>query len=530
MTLNRKIILYDSTLRDGAQTSYVDFTPQNKIDIAKKLDFLGIDYIEAGWPGANPKDTEFFNQLPLLDHAKFAAFGMTVKKGNDPKDDNGLANLLSSNLANYTIVGKVWDFHVTDALGIRLEDNLKIIYDTITYLVSQGKQVIFDAEHFFDGYKANPEYSMEVIKAAHRAGSRWVALCDTNGGSLPHEISKIVGKVTKEIEADALSIHCHNDTGCAVANTLAAVRAGISHIQGTINGLGERCGNADLTTLIPILSLKLDYDISVDRDRLRSLKHVSNYLYDIINQKSDSYAPFIGDAAFNHKGGLHASAMLKDTTSYEHIKPELVGNKRSILISDQAGKASIISRLKDFKIDVDKNDHKLPQLIEEIKVLESEGFSYDLADASFYLLAVKYFKSVPTFFKLDSFKIIDEKRTNAKGKIITSSEAILKLEVFNKRVISVTEGNGPVNALDKALRKTLVTYYPNISNTKLTDYKVRILNSGSATEAMIRVMLETSDNEGNRWTTIGVSTDLLDASYQAIRDSMNYYLIISAIS
>ncbi|MBT4989562.1 MAG: citramalate synthase, partial [Rickettsiales bacterium] len=248
MTLNRKIILYDSTLRDGAQTSYVDFTAQNKIDIAKKLDFLGIDYIEAGWPGANPKDTEFFSQLPILDNAKFTAFGMTVKKGNIPQDDKAIINLLSSGLNDYTIVGKVWDFHVTDALGIRLEDNLNIIYDTISYLVSEGKQVIFDAEHFFDGYKANPEYSMEVIKVAHRAGSKWVALCDTNGGCLPYEISTIVGNVIKEIDAEALSIHCHNDTGCAVANTLAAIRAGISHIQGTINGLGERCGNANFTT------------------------------------------------------------------------------------------------------------------------------------------------------------------------------------------------------------------------------------------------------------------------------------------
>jgi 2-isopropylmalate synthase len=530
MTLNRKIILYDSTLRDGAQTSYVDFTAQNKIDIAKKLDFLGIDYIEAGWPGANPKDTEFFSQLPILDNAKFTAFGMTVKKGNIPQDDKAIINLLSSGLNDYTIVGKVWDFHVTDALGIRLEDNLNIIYDTISYLVSEGKQVIFDAEHFFDGYKANPEYSMEVIKVAHRAGSKWVALCDTNGGCLPYEISTIVGNVIKEIDAEALSIHCHNDTGCAVANTLAAIRAGISHIQGTINGLGERCGNANFTTLIPILSLKLNYNISVDRDRLRSLKHVSNYLYDIINQKADDYAPFIGNAAFNHKGGLHASAMLKDTTSYEHIKPELVGNKRNILISDQSGKASIISRLKDLGIEVNKSDKNLAILIEEVKDLESKGFSYDLADASFYLLAVKYFKSAPNFFALDSFKIIDEKRVNAKGKLVTTSEAILKIDIFNKKVISVSEGNGPVNALDKALRKILIDYYPNITKTKLTDYKVRILNSGFATGSLIRVILETSDDQGNRWTTIGVSTDLLDASYQAIRDSMNYYLIFFTVS
>jgi len=527
MPLNRKITLYDSTLRDGAQTSFVDFTCQNKIDIAKKLDFLGIDYIEAGWPGANPKDSQFFCNLPTMEHAKFAAFGMTVKKDIKPEHDKGLSNLLSSGLQDYTIVGKVWDFHVTDALGITLEDNLQIIYDTIYYLVSQGHQVIFDAEHFFDGYKANPKYSMEVIKSAHNAGARWVALCDTNGGTLPNEISKIIGEVTKVIDGDALSIHCHNDAGCAVANTLAAIKAGVSHIQGTINGLGERCGNANLTTLIPILSLKLNYDISVDKEKLRSLKHVSNYLYDVLNQKPDNYAPFIGDAAFNHKGGLHASAMLKDTTSYEHIKPELVGNKRNILVSDQSGKASIISRLKDLGLEVDKNDANLAKLIQEIKDQESEGFSYDLADASFYLLAIKYFKAIPKYFALDSFKIIDEKRVNAKGDLVTLSEAILKINIFNKKTVSVAEGNGPVNALDKALRKILVEYYPNISKTKLTDYKVRILNSGYATGALIRVTLETSDDSGERWTTIGVSTDLLDASYQAIRDSMNYFLIQS---
>ncbi|MBL6785546.1 MAG: citramalate synthase [Rickettsiales bacterium] len=525
MAINRNIILYDSTLRDGAQTSYVDFTAQNKIDIAKKLDFLGIDYIEAGWPGANPKDSEFFSNLPIVENTKFAAFGMTIKNGNKANEDKGLANLLSTGLNDYTIVGKVWDFHVTDALGITLEENLSIIYNTIKFLHDQGKQVIFDAEHFFDGYKANAKYSMEVIKTAHRAGSKWVALCDTNGGSLPHEITKIITEVSKDIDPEALSIHCHNDTGCAVANTLAAVKAGVSHIQGTINGLGERCGNANLTTLIPILSLKLDYSLSVDNERLKYLKHVSNYLCDVINQKADSYAPFVGEAAFNHKGGLHASAMLKDTTSYEHIKPELVGNKRNILVSDQSGKASLLSRLKTFGIEVDKNDQNLAKLIAEIKDLESKGFSYDLADASFYLLAVKYFKVVPNFFLLDSFKIIDEKRVNANGELITVVEAILKLQIFNKKVVSVSEGNGPVNALDKALRKILLEYYPNISVTKLTDYKVRILNSGNATGALIRVMLETSDNDGNRWTTIGVSTDLLDASYQAIRDSVNYFLM-----
>ncbi len=518
-----KIFLYDTTLRDGGQTSFVDFTLKNKQDLALKLDLLGVDYIEGGWPGANPIDTDFFNSLPKLQKAKMVAFGMTHKAKLLPQNDQGFKNLLQAAINYVTIVGKSWDFQVTETLNITLEDNLSLIRNSIKLLKDSGKEVFFDAEHFFDGFKENREYSMRVLDTAYQAGARWLILCDTNGGTLPDEIYEICQIVSQKISGDFLGIHCHNDTGNAVANSLAAVRAGVRQIQGTLNGLGERCGNANLTSLIPTLKLKLGYDIGVSDQALKNLKRISNYLCDILNYPYDAYAPYVGSAAFSHKGGLHASAVAKNTKSYEHINPTLIGNSRNILVSNQSGRASIIERLKELNILLEES--KVSKLIKLIKEKESQGFAYDLADASFAIIAYKLLYEAPEFFKLDSYKVISEKRLNAKGEWVTTSDAILKLEIFNKKIIHVAEGNGPVSALDQAFRKLLTQYFPILANSRLSDYKVRILNSDAATDAQIRVLVETIDNKGNRWTSVGVATDIIDASYMALNDSINYLLL-----
>ncbi len=520
-----KIYIYDTTLRDGGQTSFVDFTLENKLDLARKLDELGVDYIEAGWPGANPTDTGFFADLPELENSEITAFGMTHRFGIKPEEDKGFNNILKSSVKIVTIVGKSWDFHVTEALKISLEDNLAIVKSSIAALKNAGKEVFFDAEHFFDGYKANPEYSIKVIEAAYQAGARWVVMCDTNGGTLPDEIYDIVSKVTKVMPGDKLGIHCHNDTDNAVANSLAAVRAGVRQVQGTLNGLGERCGNANLTSLLPTLKFKLDYDIAVTAESLNKLKSLANYLCDLLNYPADPYAPYVGSAAFAHKGGLHASAMLKNTASYEHLDPALVGNTRNILVSNQSGRASIVSRLEDLGIEI--IEEKLAELIDRVKQKEAEGFAYDLADASFALLAMRVFSGKQEFYKLDSYKVINEKRLNSKGEWVNSSDAILKLEIFNKLVIQVAEGNGPVAALDGAFRKALASYYPILEKCRLSDYKVRILNSDAATSALIRVLVETTDEQGKRWVSVGVGTDVIDASYMALDDAINYLLLFS---
>ena len=518
-----KIYLYDTTLRDGGQTSFVDFTLKNKQDLALKLDLLGVDYIEGGWPGANPVDTGFFNDLPKVEKAQITAFGMTHKANLSPEEDKGFNNLLQAKIDIVTIVGKSWDFQVTEALNISLEKNLALITNSIKALRDSGKEVFFDAEHFFDGYKENRKYSVKVLETAYKAGARWLILCDTNGGTLPHEIYDICKQVTTEISGDYLGIHCHNDTDNAVANSLAAVRAGVRQIQGTLNGLGERCGNANFTSIIPTLKLKMGYDIGISDEELKNLKRTSNYLCDILNYPYDAYAPYVGSAAFAHKGGLHASGVAKNSKSYEHIEPSLIGNNRNILISNQSGRASIVERLKELNMILDET--KIVKLIKLVKERENIGFSYDIANASFALLAYQLQNEEPEFFKLDSYKVVSEKRLSAKGEWVTSSDAILKLEVFDKKIIHVAEGNGPVSALDQAFRKLLTQYFPVLSNSRLTDYKVRILNSDAATNAQIRVLVETIDNEGNRWTSVGVATDIIDASYMALNDSINYLLL-----
>ncbi len=519
MTKKPRIYLYDSTLRDGAQTSTVNFSVRDKVEIAKKLDMLGIDYIEGGWPGANPTDDEFFANLPILKKSRFTAFGMTRRNNASASNDEGLSALINANTKSICIVGKCWDFHLTHALNISEEENQKMISDSIAQIVKKKKEAMFDAEHFFDGYKANPKFALRTIKAAYEAGARWIVLCDTNGGTLPNEISKIVKEITKHIPGENLGIHCHNDTGNAVANSLAAVEAGARQIQGTINGLGERCGNANLITLIPTLVLKIGFDIGIDEKNLKNLSKVSHFLDDLLNKETDKFAPYVGLYAFAHKGGLHVSAVEKNPQCYEHVAPEKVGNHRQIMISDQAGRSNIISRLKEIDIELREEikPNQISALVNQVKELEAQGYAYDSADASFEILAKKSLSTVPNFFDLISFRVLDEQ-----GK---PSEATIKIRVGNKVTMSVAEGNGPVNALDKALRKSLARKYPSLKNVRLTDYKVRILTPAAGTKALTRVQIESSDETGKKWSTIGVSENIVDASFRALHDSITYKLM-----
>ena len=519
MTKKPRIYLYDSTLRDGAQTSTVNFSVRDKVEIAKKLDMLGIDYIEGGWPGANPTDDEFFANLPILKKSRFTAFGMTRRNNASASNDEGLSALINANTKSICIVGKCWDFHLTHALNISEEENQKMISDSIAQIVKKKKEAMFDAEHFFDGYKANPKFALRTIKAAYEAGARWIVLCDTNGGTLPNEISKIVKEITKHIPGENLGIHCHNDTGNAVANSLAAVEAGARQIQGTINGLGERCGNANLIALIPTLVLKLGFDIGINEKHLKNLSKVSHFLDDLLNKETDKFAPYVGLYAFAHKGGLHVSAVEKNPQCYEHVAPEKVGNHRQIMISDQAGRSNIISRLKEIDIELREEikPSQISALVNQVKELEAQGYAYDSADASFEILAKKSLSTVPNFFDLISFRVLDEQ-----GK---PSEATIKIRVGNKITMSVAEGNGPVNALDKALRKSLARKYPSLKNVRLTDYKVRILTPAAGTKALTRVQIESSDETGKKWSTIGVSENIVDASFRALHDSITYKLM-----
>lgn len=453
------LYFYDTTLRDGAQTQGVDFSVADKKLIAEKLDELGMDYVEGGWPGANPTDTEFFRDAPKMTTAKFCAFGMTKRAGRSADNDPGLAALLDAATAGVTLVGKTWDYHVDVALEISLEENLESIRESVALVKARGAEPLFDAEHFFDGYKANPDYALQTIKQAHQAGARWIVLCDTNGGTMPEEIEEIVGHVSNEVPGTALGIHCHNDTGNAVANSLAAVRAGARMVQGTINGVGERCGNANLITLIPSVMLKDTYrnlvEVSLSEAGLHQLTHLSRLLDDILNRPSDAHAPYVGAAAFAHKGGLHVSAVQKDPRTYEHVPPESVGNVRQFLVSNQAGKSNILARLEAVGIELAPDDKRIGRILEEVKEREFDGYSFDGADASFELLARRALGEVPDYFKVDSFRVLVERRYDARGRLVTVSEATVKIVVQDERIISVGEGNGPVNALDMALRKDL---------------------------------------------------------------------------
>jgi 2-isopropylmalate synthase len=521
-----RVHLFDSTLRDGAQTHGVDFSTPDKAAIALALDALGLDYIEGGWPGANPTDDAFFADPPRLGRARLCAFGMTRRAGRSADNDPGLRALLQAEAPVAVLVGKSWDFQCQVALGVEPDENLRMIADSIAFMSREKAEAMYDAEHFFDGYKANPAYAAASVKTALEAGARWAVLCDTNGGTLPHEIGEIVAAlVAGGIPGERLGIHAHNDTGNAVANSLAAVRAGARQIQGTLNGLGERCGNANLVSLIPSLMLKMDLDVGLSPEQLAKLTEASRALDERLNRAPDRRAPYVGESAFAHKGGLHVSAVEKDPRCYEHIDPALVGNKRQILVSDQAGRSNVLSRLREIGLIVDPDDPKVARVVEEVKLREFKGYAYDGAGASFELLARRLLHRVPEYFRLTSFRVIDERRWNAKGELITLSEATIKADIGGEHHMAVAEGNGPVNALDAALRKVLVPAYPHLAGLRLVDYKVRILTPEAATAAVTRVLIESADRSGNRWTTVGVSPNVIDASFNALHDSITFALL-----
>ncbi len=524
-----RLYLFDTTLRDGAQTNGVDFTLQDKQVITRMLDDLGIDYVEGGYPGANPTDTELFSQKPVLHHARFTAFGMTRRPGRSASNDPGLAALIEAKADAICFVAKSSTYQVRVALETTNDENLASIRDSVKAAVAAGREVMVDCEHFFDGYREDPAFALACARAAYDSGARWVVLCDTNGGTMPNEIEAIVRDVARHIPGDHLGIHAHNDTEQAVANSLAAVRAGVRQIQGTLNGLGERCGNANLCSLIPTLKLKKEFadafEIGVSEGQLATLMQASRMLDNMLNRAPNRHAPYVGESAFVTKTGIHASAILKDPTTYEHVAPESVGNRRKVLVSDQAGRSNVLAELERANIAFDKNDPKLGRLLEEVKEREAAGYAYESANASFDLLARRTLGRVPEYFNVEQFDVNVEQRYNSNGRRVTVAMAVVKVKVDGEALISAAEGNGPVNALDVALRKDLGKYQKYIEGLKLIDYRVRILNGG--TEAVTRVLIESEDEQGERWTTIGVSPNIIDASFQALMDSVFYKLVKS---
>lgn len=523
-----RLYLFDTTLRDGAQTNGVDFTLADKLAIAGMLDDLGIDYVEGGYPGANPTDTELFAKDHGFD-TTFTAFGMTRRPGRSVSNDPGLTALLDAKADAICFVAKAWDYHVRVALETTNEENITSIRDSVRAAKAKGREVLLDCEHFFDGYKANPQFAIACAKAAYDEGARWVVLCDTNGGTLPHEVEKIVGEVVKIIPGDHVGIHAHNDTEQAVANSFAAVRAGARQIQGTLNGLGERCGNANLVSIIPTLKLKPEFsdkfDIGVDDAALKKLAAVSHALDERLNRAPNRHAPYVGDSAFATKAGIHASAIMKEPATYEHTAPEAIGNKRKVLVSEQAGKSNVLAELERVGIKADRDDPRIGRLLEIVKERETIGYAYEAADASFELLARRTLGKVPNYFDVTQFDVNVEQRNNAKGERVTVTMAVVKVKVGDDNMISAAEGNGPVNALDLALRKDLGKYQKYIDGLSLVDFRVRILNGG--TEAVTRVLIESEDESGERWTTIGVSANIIDASFQALMDSIIFKLVKS---
>ena len=520
-----KIVIFDTTLRDGQQTPGVDFSLEEKLQIIEMLEDLGIDYIEGGYPGANPSDTELFSKKRTK-HATFTAFGMTKRAGVSVSNDPGLNDLLNAKADAICFVAKAWDYHVKVALGCTNEENLTSISETLTIAKEHGKQVLLDCEHFFDGYKANRDYALKVAETAYKSGAEWVVLCDTNGGTLPHEIEAIVADVVSVVPSSHLGIHTHNDTGNAVANSLAGIRAGVRHVQGTLNGIGERCGNANLVTLLPTLLLKDEFSskfsLNVSVENIQNISTVSKSFDKILNQSPNRQAPYVGSSAFATKAGIHASAIVKEPQTYEHVPPETVGNKRNVMVSDQAGKSNLLSQLSTMGIEVDRKDSRLDGLLQEIKEREGRGYSYEDANASLEMLARRRLGTVPDYFNVESFRVMVERRFNAVGEKVTISEAMVKIVMDGEDYHSVAEGNGPVNALDNALRKDLGKYQSQIKDLELVDFKVRILNGG--TSAITRVLIESRDGKGNQWFTVGVSENIIDASFDALVDSMRYKL------
>jgi 2-isopropylmalate synthase len=520
-----RLYLFDTTLRDGQQTPGIDFSLEDKLVIAGMLDELGVDYVEGGYPGANPIDTALFSvERPM--RAVFTAFGMVKRPGRSVANDPGLQDLLRAKASAICFVAKSWDYHVRLALGATNEENLKSIVQSVDAARAAGRETLLDCEHFFDGYKSDPDYALACVRAAYEAGARWIVLCDTNGGAMPQEVERIVGHVAAVVPGDHLGIHAHDDTGQAVANSLAAVLAGVRQIQGTLNGIGERCGNANLVTIIPTLKLKAmfsdRFDIGVSEQQLASLAHVSRSFDELLNRRPDAQAPYVGASAFTTKAGIHASAILKEPETYEHVLPEKVGNARRLLVSDPAGKSNLIAELSRVGIEVDRADVRLDALLREVKEREAAGYAYEAADASFELLARRVLGGVPEYFDVESYRVMVEQRHNALGELVTVSEALVKVKVDGETILSAGEGNGPVNALDVALRKDLGKYQTFIDDLELVDYKVRILNGG--TGATTRVLIESRDGKGGHWFTVGVSPNIVDASFQALRDSIIYKL------
>ena len=521
-----KIWLFDTTLRDGGQTRGVDFSQADKIAIAEALDAIGIDYVEAGWPGANPTDDAFFGAPPRLKKAKLVAFGMTRRGGRSTANDPGLSAVIDATVDAACLVGKTWDFHVETALGTTLDENLDMIRQSLEAAAKKGREPMFDCEHFFDGYKANPDYALACVRAARDGGAAWVVLCDTNGGTLPDEVFDIVSAVKKAHPNVPIGIHCHNDAGVAVANSLAAIAAGARQVQGTINGLGERCGNADLITLIPTLVLKTDYETSISEANLPKLMGLSRFLDDRLNRSPNPHAPYVGEAAFAHKGGLHASAAQKDPRTYEHVPPEKVGNERHYLVSDQAGRSNMMARFAQCNIEIDLKDPRIDSLISLVKEKEYEGWAFDSAEASFELLARRTLGCLPDYFRIGRFRVMDERRFNARGDLVVESEATATIHVGADSFHEVAIGNGPVNAVDTAMRKALTAAYPSLAEVELVDYKVRILDAaqGSGTGAITRVLIEFRVPDGTVWRTVGLSTNIIDASVAALGDGMIWKL------
>jgi 2-isopropylmalate synthase len=513
------VLLYDTTLRDGTQREGISLSVDDKIKIAQKLDEMGVHYIEGGWPGSNPKDVEFFRRAASLpfENAKVTAFGSTRRKNSRPEEDPNLKLLLEAETPVVTLVGKSWDLHVRDVLDTTMEENLNMIGDSVAYCKEQEKEVIYDAEHFFDGYKADPEYALATIKTAVVNGADCVVLCDTNGGSLPWEVEDIVNEVVEVLPGTQIGIHAHDDAGCGVANSLAAVRAGATHVQGTINGYGERVANANLITIIPDLQLKMGLN-SLSPENLQQLTELSRYVAEVANLTPDDHAPFVGASAFAHKGGIHVAAMLKNIESYQHIDPELVGNKQRSVVSELSGRGNIVDKARQFGLDTESLDVK--RVLEEIKTLEARGFTFEGAEASVELMLRRTHPAyVPPFELIDFMVMVQQRRTRG-----LNAEATVKVRVGPKIMHTVAEGNGPVNALDAALRKALIDVYPQLSGVSLVDYKVRILDSENATAATTRVLVDTKSGS-RRWSTVGASTNIIDASWLALVDSMEYALL-----
>ena len=532
--VKERLYLYDTTLRDGQQTQGVQFSVAEKVQIAAALDGLGIDYVEGGWPGANPTDSAFFEAAPEM-KARLTAFGMTKRAGRSADNDDVLAAVMNAGTGCVCLVGKSDSYHVETALGISEAENLENIRASVAHVVGAGREALFDAEHFFDGYKRNPEFALACCRAAHAAGARWVVLCDTNGGTLPDEIGRITGEVIAAgIPGDCLGIHCHNDTEMAVAGSLAAVGAGARQIQGTLNGLGERCGNASLTSLIPTLLLKEPwagrFDIGVTREALAGLTRVSRMLDDILNRVPMKQLPYVGASAFAHKAGLHASAILKDPSTYEHIEPQAVGNARIIPMSNQAGQSNLRKRLSEAGLSVGKGDPALARILDEIKAREDQGYSYDTAQASFELLARDELGQLPEFFEVKRYKVTVERRKNKHNRMVSVSEAVVVVKVDGEKKLSVSESfdaqgcdRGPVNALWQALAKDLGRYSAQLEDMRLVDFKVRITQGG--TEAVTRVIIDSEDGQGRRWSTVGVSANIVDASFEALLDAIRWKLV-----